>query len=54
MPIVTTENAQPIVVREIPTVVADIVAAFFRNRRAIVAAVMTFIVLATALIVVAQ
>ena len=54
MPIVTTENAQPIVVREIPTVVADIVAAFFRNRRAIVAAVLTFIVLATALIVVAS
>ena len=54
MPIVTTENAQPIVVREMPTVVADIVAAFFRNRRAIVAAVLTFIVLATVLIVVAR
>ena len=50
----TTDNAQPIVIREIRTVLADIVAAFFRNRRAIVAAVLIFIVLATGLIVAAS
>lgn len=54
MSLLKTEPALPIRAQEAPTVLADMVAAFFRVKRKIVAALLTFLLLVTAIIVLGQ
>ncbi len=54
MSLLKTETVHSIQTQEAPSLVADVVAAFFRGRRMILAGVLTFLLLATAVIMLVQ